>query len=97
MTEGRSPGRTQLAPVPVEPSCSVSSRARGEETPVGFAAQGRRPQRHPSAIAVRPRPLAGVVGIFPNREAIIRLVGAMLAEQPDERYMGTQLLATAPR
>jgi hypothetical protein len=68
-------------------SNNPQERLNKEILPYGYAAGGA-PSR------------TDVVGIFPDRTAVIRLVGAVLAEQNDEwtegrRYMGLDPLAEA--
>ena len=75
---------------PTEPLLAHSRPLTGDEYPLRG---GDRPSSHLNR-EIRRRP--DVVGIFPNRAAVVRLVGAVLAEQNDEWAVARRYMTLLP-
>ena len=98
MAQGRGPAASQAAEACRVPRPSRSRRARLHDVPEGSSLEihSTNPiERLNGEIKRR----TDVVGIFPNEDAITRLVGALLLEQNDEwavqrgRYMSLETIA----
>ena len=91
------PARTFVLPAPLSRMLAAYTLIR-ESTP-NIGAENIIPVTNPlERVNKEIKRRTNVVGIFPNREAVVRLVGALMLEQNDEwavsrRYMPVEKLA----